>query len=45
MVRERSRIDNPKLIDLARAVVDGHRLLAKHPKALSSPERGQTLRA
>ena len=27
MLRERSRIDNRKLIDLATAVVDGHRLL------------------
>jgi AmiR/NasT family two-component response regulator len=31
MLRERSRIDNRKLIDLAAAVVDGHRLLPKHP--------------
>ena len=29
MLRERSRIDNRKLIDLAAAVVDGHRLLPK----------------
>jgi hypothetical protein len=27
MLRDRSRIDNRKLIDLATAVVDGHRLL------------------
>jgi AmiR/NasT family two-component response regulator len=33
MLRERSRIDNRKLIDLAAAVVDGHRLLPKHPQA------------
>jgi AmiR/NasT family two-component response regulator len=33
MLRERSRIDNRKLIDLAAAVVDGHRLLPKHPDA------------
>ena len=33
MLRERSRIDNRKLIDLAAAVVDGHRLLPKHPAA------------
>jgi AmiR/NasT family two-component response regulator len=33
MLRERSRIDNRKLIDLAAAVVDGHRLLPKHPRA------------
>jgi AmiR/NasT family two-component response regulator len=30
-LRERSRIDNRKLIDLAAAVVDGHRLLPKQP--------------
>jgi AmiR/NasT family two-component response regulator len=33
MLREGSRIDNRKLIDLATAVVDGHRLLPKHPDA------------
>ena len=33
MLRARSRIDNRKLIDLAAAVVDGHRLLPKHPQA------------
>ncbi|MGI8902697.1 MAG: ANTAR domain-containing response regulator [Solirubrobacteraceae bacterium] len=33
MLRERSRIDNRKLIDLAAAVVDGHRLL---PRRLES---------
>jgi AmiR/NasT family two-component response regulator len=32
MLRERSRIDNRKLIDLASAVVDGHRLLPKQPQ-------------
>jgi AmiR/NasT family two-component response regulator len=31
MLRARSRSDNRKLIDLAAAVVDGHRLLPKHP--------------
>jgi AmiR/NasT family two-component response regulator len=31
MLREESRIGNRKLIDLAAAVVDGHRLLPKHP--------------
>src|SRR6202451_1110240 len=36
MLRERSRIDNRKLIDLATAVVDGHRLLPK--QAAASPE-------
>ena len=29
MLRERSRIDNRKLVDLATAVVDGHRLLPR----------------
>ena len=33
MLRERSRTDNRKLIDLATAVVDGHRLLPKRPVA------------
>jgi AmiR/NasT family two-component response regulator len=31
MLRDRSRADNRKLIDLAAAVVDGHRLLPKRP--------------
>jgi AmiR/NasT family two-component response regulator len=31
MLRERSRIDNRKLIDLAAAVVDGYRLLPRNP--------------
>jgi AmiR/NasT family two-component response regulator len=33
MLREQSRIANRKLVDLAAAVVDGHRLLPKHPPA------------
>src|SRR3954449_9197143 len=33
MLREHSRNDNRKLIDLATAVVDGHRLLPKAPDA------------
>ena len=33
MLREHSRTTNRKLIDLAAAVVDGHRLLPKHPQA------------
>jgi response regulator NasT len=33
MLRERSRTDNRKLIDLASAVVDGHRLLPRQPAA------------
>jgi response regulator NasT len=32
MLRERSRVDNRKLIDLATAVVDGHLLLPKQPQ-------------
>jgi len=38
MLRERSRIDNRKLIDLATAVVDGHRLLPREPPAPPQPE-------
>jgi AmiR/NasT family two-component response regulator len=37
MLRERSRADNRKLIDLATAVVDGHRLLPKQPAARPDP--------
>jgi len=37
MLRERSRVDNRKLIDLATAVVDGHRLLPKQPQAPAQP--------
>ncbi len=33
MLRRQSRIDNRKLIDLATAVVDGHRLLPREPQA------------
>jgi response regulator NasT len=33
MLREHSRLSNRKLLDLAAAVVDGHRLLPKQPKA------------
>jgi AmiR/NasT family two-component response regulator len=33
MLREHSRADNRKLIDLATAVVDGHRLLPSNPGA------------
>ena len=32
MLREQSRVGNRKLIDLAAAVVDGHRLLPKQPQ-------------
>jgi AmiR/NasT family two-component response regulator len=37
MLRERSRVDNRKLIDLAAAVVDGHRLLPRQPEAPAKP--------
>jgi response regulator NasT len=37
MLRERSRADNRKLIDLATAVVDGHRLLPKRPGTPPGP--------
>jgi AmiR/NasT family two-component response regulator len=37
MLRERSRIDNRKLIDLAAAVVDGHRLLPRQPETTVEP--------
>ncbi|MCZ4495354.1 MAG: response regulator receiver and domain protein [Conexibacter sp.] len=33
MLRERSRVDNRNLVDLATAVVDGHRLLPRQPQA------------
>jgi response regulator NasT len=33
LLRDQSRISNRKLVDLAGAVVDGHRLLPKHPAA------------
>ena len=33
MLREHSRTANRKLVDVATAVVDGHRLLPKHPHA------------
>ena len=35
MLCRQSRIDNRKLIDLATAVVDGHRLLPREPQAPS----------
>ena len=37
MLREHSRAGNRKLIDLATAVVDGHRLLPKQPQAPPPP--------
>jgi AmiR/NasT family two-component response regulator len=38
-LRERSRIDNHKLVDLAAAVVDGHRLLPRQPAAHEDARR------
>ena len=37
MLREQSRVGNRKLIDLAPAVVDGHRLLPREPLASPHP--------
>jgi AmiR/NasT family two-component response regulator len=37
MLRERSRVDNRKLVDLATAVVDGHRLLPKQAAGVPDP--------
>jgi AmiR/NasT family two-component response regulator len=34
MLREHSRVDNRKLIDLAAAIVDGHRMLPREPEAV-----------
>jgi AmiR/NasT family two-component response regulator len=39
LLREHSRTDNRKLVDLATAVVDGHRLLPKQPSA-AGPDTG-----
>ena len=33
MLREHSRVDNRKLVDLATAVVDGHRMLPREPQS------------
>jgi AmiR/NasT family two-component response regulator len=37
MLRDQSRVANRKLIDLAVAVVDGHRLLPKKPPTPAQP--------
>ncbi len=37
MMRERSRVTNRKLIDLATAVVDGHALLPRHTAGIGEP--------
>jgi response regulator NasT len=45
MLRERSRVDNRSLIHLASAVVDGYRLLPRHPEVRDDPSpdhRGTT---
>ena len=36
MLREHSRVDNRKLIDLAAAIVDGHRMLPREPRIARS---------
>jgi AmiR/NasT family two-component response regulator len=38
MLRERSRTDNRKLVDLATAVVDSHRLLPRRPDGPPAPQ-------
>jgi AmiR/NasT family two-component response regulator len=38
MLREHSRTHNRKVVDLATAIVDGHRLLPKKPQAPHGPE-------
>jgi response regulator NasT len=38
MLREHSRTHNRKVVDLATAIVDGHRLLPKKPEAPHGPE-------
>jgi response regulator NasT len=35
LLREHSRVDNRKLVDLATAVVDGHRMLPREPQSRS----------
>jgi response regulator NasT len=40
MLREHSRADNRRLVDLATAVVDGHRLLPGHPRSDASRPGG-----
>jgi response regulator NasT len=37
MLRDQARTANRKLVDVASAVVDGHRLLPKHPEVPASP--------
>jgi AmiR/NasT family two-component response regulator len=37
MLREHSRASNRKLVDLATAVVDGHRLLPRQPQGQPPP--------
>jgi response regulator NasT len=37
MLCEQARVDNRKLIDLATAVVDGHRFLPREPQPTSRP--------
>jgi AmiR/NasT family two-component response regulator len=44
MLREHARTDNRKLIDLATAVVDGHRLLPQHAKACTRAQPSSSAR-
>jgi AmiR/NasT family two-component response regulator len=37
LLREHSRVDNHKLVDLATAIVDGHRMLPREPQAQPGP--------
>jgi len=41
LLREHSRVNNRKLIDLATAIVDGHRLLPKQPPTPPQPQPRQ----
>jgi response regulator NasT len=43
LLREHSRVNNRKLVDLATAIVDGHRLLPKQPPTPQPPITGNPL--
>jgi AmiR/NasT family two-component response regulator len=44
LLRQHSRASNRKLVDLATAVVDGHRLLPRQPQAPPRPDRSRARR-
>ena len=44
LLRQHSRVANRKVIDLAAAIVDGHRLLPKHPPHVKT-RKGPRMRA